>query len=74
MNAPAVISHQAVCLEAAKRSMLEDDVSQITQRVPFIEVAPIRLFDAALLLELADASDRLAATVAKLQERTNAAG
>ena len=59
------------CLETAKREMLVDDVTQLAQRVPFIEVAPAALFDAGLLSELADASDRLAATVAKLQEKIN---
>lgn len=51
--------------------MLVDDVTQIAQRVPFLEVAPARLFNPGLVAELADASDRLAATVAKLQERLN---
>ena len=49
-----------------------DDVTQIVQRVPFLEVAPARYFEPGLVSELADASDRLAATVAKLQEKTNA--
>ena len=51
--------------------MIVDDVTQIVQRVPFIEVAPARLFDSGLVAELAEASDRLAAKVAKLQEQAN---
>jgi hypothetical protein len=48
--------------------MLTDDVSQIVQRLPYLEVAPARMFTPGLLSELADASDRLAAKVAKLTE------
>lgn len=48
--------------------MLADDVAQIVQRLPYLEVAPARLFTPGLLSELADASDRLAAKVAKLSE------
>lgn len=51
--------------------MLIDDVTQIAQRVPFLEVAPARLFEPGLISELADASDRLAAKVARLQEMQN---
>jgi hypothetical protein len=49
--------------------MLIDDVTNICQRVPFLEVAPRSLFTAGLVSELADASDRLAAKVADLQEQ-----
>ncbi len=49
--------------------MLADDVAQIVQRLPYLEVAPARLFSPGLLSELADASDRLALKVAKLTER-----
>ena len=52
--------------------MLIDDITQIAQRVPYIEVAPTRLFSVGLLSELADASDRLAAKVGKLQEAQGA--
>lgn len=52
--------------------MIVDDVTQIAQRVPFIEVAPARLFDVGLVAELADATDRLAAKVAQLQEALGA--
>ena len=48
--------------------MLADDVAQIVQRLPYLEVAPTRLFTPGLVSELADASDRLAAKVAKLTE------
>lgn len=51
--------------------MLADDVAQIAQRVPYLEVAPKRYFTPGLVSELADASDRLAAKVASLQEATN---
>ncbi len=54
------------------KEMLVDDVTSICQRIPFIEVAPPRMFDVSLLSELADASDRLAARVADLQERQGA--
>jgi len=67
-----VISPHEIALAIGKREMLIDDVTQIAQRVPFIEVAPARLFDPGLLSELADASDRLAAKVAKLQEAQGA--
>ncbi len=60
MNAPAK------AFDAAE--MLADDVSQIVQRLPYIEVAPCAMFTPGLLSELADASDRLAAKVAKLAE------
>lgn len=55
-------------LETERREAVIDDVTQIVQRVPFLEVAPARLFDPGLISELADASDRLAVKVAKLQE------
>lgn len=58
--------------EASASEMLVDDVTAICQRVPFVEVAPAKLFDAGLLSEIADASDRLAAKVADLQERQGA--
>lgn len=67
-----VVSQSAVLFGMHKSEMLIDDVTQIVQRVPFIECAPLHLFDPGLLAELADASDRLAATVAKLQEKANA--
>jgi len=56
---------------AERVEMVTDDVTQICQRVPFLEVAPATVFSAGLISELAEASDRLAATVAKLQEQTN---
>lgn len=49
--------------------MLADDVAQIIQRLPYLEVAPASLFTPGLLSELQDASDRLALKVAKLTER-----
>lgn len=67
-----VISPHETAFAVAKNEMLVDDVTQICQRIPFIEVAPARMFDAGLLSELADASDRLAAKVAKLQEAQGA--
>lgn len=60
------------CFPEAHREMLIDDVAKIIERVPFIEVAPASLFTTGLVSELAEASDRLAATVAKLQEKFNA--
>lgn len=50
------------------QSMIVDDVTQIAQRIPYLEVAPPRFFSVGLVSELADASDRLAVKVAKLQE------
>ena len=49
-------------------AMLADDVAQIVQRLPYLEVAPARLFSPGLLSELRDASDRIALKVAKLTE------
>ena len=60
MNAPVAI--------ASAEEMLADDVAQIVQRLPYLEVAPARMFGPGMLSELADASDRLAAKVAKLTE------
>lgn len=51
---------------------LVEDVTAIACAVRYVEVAPARLFDASLLSELADTSDRLAAKVADLQERQGA--
>ena len=59
--------NQAVHVFGAEE-MLADDVAQIIQRLPYLEVAPARLFGPGLLSELVDASDRLAAKVAKLTE------
>lgn len=53
---------------AEQIDMLTDDVAQIVQRLPYLEVAPAHLFGPGLVSELADASDRLAAKVAKLTE------
>lgn len=67
-----VISPHETAFAIAKQEMLIDDVTQIVQRVPFIEVAPAKLFGPGLLSELADAVDRLAVKVAKLQEAQGA--
>lgn len=48
-------------------AQLVDDVAEIVSRVRYIEVSPAYLWESGLLSELADASDRLAAKVAKLQ-------
>jgi hypothetical protein len=66
-----VISMHGKLLEASVREQVIDDVTQIIQRVPFIERYPARLFDPGLVAELAEASDRLASRVAQLQEQTN---
>jgi hypothetical protein len=58
--------------EASAYEGIVEDVTAIARGVRYIEVAPARLFDASLLSELADASDRLAAKVADLQERKGA--
>jgi hypothetical protein len=57
---------------SAAQEIIIDDVTQIAQRVPYLELAPSRLFSPGLIAELAVASDRLAAKVAKLQELTDA--
>lgn len=67
-----VVSPHETCLRVAKEEMLIDDVTQIIQRVPFIECAPAHLFDTGLISELADAVDRLAVKVGKLQEAQGA--
>ena len=74
MNATAanVVPPHETAILRAKEGMLIDDVTQIVQRVPFIEVAPARLFTPGLVAELADAVDRLAVKVGKLQEALGA--
>lgn len=67
-----IVSQHAEAYRAAQEAMLVDDVSAVIERVRFLEVAPYRLFNASLISELADASDRLAAKVAKLQEQESA--
>jgi hypothetical protein len=67
-----VVSMHAKLLEASVRESMVDDVTQIIQRVPYIERYPRRLWEAGLLSELAEASDRLAARVAHLQETEGA--
>lgn len=74
LRRPIMVSPHEVLLAESVKEQLRDDVTQIIQRVPFIECAPLRLFDDGLLSELADASDRLAATIAKLKEKANANG
>ena len=76
MNAPAKVEKakpdaRQMFEESAREGLIED-VTAISRAVRYIEVAPVRMFDASLLSELADASDRLAAKVADLQERTGA--
>lgn len=51
---------------------LTDDATSIIQRVPFIERYPARLWSLGLVSELAEASDRLAVAVSKLQEAQGA--
>lgn len=68
----AIKPPQEVAFREAKLQMLVDDVTGICQRVPFIEVAPAHLFSDGLLSEIADASDRLAVAVSKIQERRSA--
>jgi len=70
--ATAIKSPQETALSEFKAQMLTDDVTSICQRVPFIEVAPAHLFSEGLLSEIADASDRLAVAVSKIQERKGA--
>lgn len=50
------------------REQLVDDVTQICQRVRYVECAPARLWESGLVTELADAVDRLAVKVGQLQE------
>lgn len=51
-----------------RRAAIIEDVTAISQAARYLEVAPVNLFDASLVSELADSSDRLAAKVARLQE------
>lgn len=71
-SAAAIKPPQEIALAEFKAQMLTDDVTQICQRVPFIEVAPAHLFSEGLLSEIVDASDRLAVAVSKIQERRSA--
>ena len=54
------------------RNQLVDDVTEIMQRVPFVEIAPARLWDAGLVSELGDVVARLSEKFAKLQEAQGA--
>jgi uncharacterized Fe-S cluster-containing radical SAM superfamily enzyme len=63
---------QASPLAESFAEQLVDDVTQICQRVPFVETAPARLWESGLVSELADAIDRLSVKVAKLQEAQGA--
>lgn len=54
------------------KAQLVDDVTQIIQRVPYLEVAPNRMWEPGLVDEFADAVDRLAVKVAKLKEAQGA--
>ena len=67
-----VVSLHEKLLRASVEECLIDDVTQVCQRVPFIERYPDRLWDIGLVSELADAADRLAVKVAKLQEAQGA--
>jgi hypothetical protein len=68
VNAPSTF---ATALSASVEELLADDISQIVQRTPFIEVAPASVFSPSLVSELADAVDRLAAKVARLTENVS---
>lgn len=70
VNAPT--NPHLLAFEASVREQIVDDVTQIIQRVPYIERYQARLFEPGLLSELAEASDRLAAKVADLQEAQGA--
>lgn len=61
-------AHAKVCPLPSAADLLADDIAQIVSRVPYIEVAPSRMFDASLASELAEAVDRLACKVARLSE------
>lgn len=67
-----VTSPHETCLAASFRCQLVDDVTQVCQRVQYIECAPARLWEPGLISELADAAERLTAKVAKLQEAQGA--
>jgi len=54
------------------RDQLVDDVTQICQRVQYVEVAPARMWTPGLISEIADAADRLSTKAAKLQEAQGA--
>ena len=54
------------------QEQLVDDVTQIVQRVRYVELAPTRMWEPGLVSELADAADRLSAKVAKLNEAQGA--
>lgn len=72
LRRPFMVSPHETCLEASLREQLTDDVTQIVQRVRYIECAPQRLWEPGLISELADAADRLSAKAAKLQEAQGA--
>lgn len=63
------MTYQEAIIPLTANDLLADDVAQIIQRLPYIEVAPASAFSPGLLAELSDASDRLAAKVARLTER-----
>lgn len=72
LRRPMMVSPHETLLAASFRSQLVDDVTQIIQRVPYVECAPVRLWEEGLVSELADAVDRLAVKVAQLQEAQGA--
>jgi hypothetical protein len=72
LNRPFMVSPSETLLAASLREQLIDDVTQIIQRVRFVEVAPTRLWEPGLVSEFAEAVDKLAVKVAKLQEAQGA--
>lgn len=72
MTIQPVVSQHAVALAASIAEMIIDDATHVIQRVPYLERYPHHLWESGLVSELAEASDRLACVVAKLQEAQGA--
>jgi hypothetical protein len=69
MTAPLPV---LVALEASVKDAIVEDVSHIIRCAPFIARYPVRLFDAGLIHELAEAVDLLNCKVADLKEAEGA--
>lgn len=66
-----VESPHETCLRASLRSQLIDDVTQITQRVPFVECAPAKMWEPGLVSELEEAVSKLSKKLADLKGKVD---
>lgn len=64
---PFMVSPHETCLAESVKEQLRDDVTNVIQRVPYIECAPAHLWEPGLVSELAEAAEKLTAKLSKLQ-------